>query len=238
MNITDVVEKIKECGYSVIPQAVDINKLERVKGDFDRMTGTQLKSDDQHFRVVYEPYLNCPSTLELAFDNQILEIARQYLGCPIGLGTCNLRRSKVTSNPPISTNLFHMDENCGKGINILKAFFYLNDVDLDGGPFEYIRGSHKNKIPGWQNNLRWRDEDIYGFYGQDHSVKFVADYGDLILADTTGFHRGMQVKTRPRTMFTANYVRRMEKDGQCLVSRATYEKYTHYQDMFSFAKVV
>ena len=43
---------------------------------------------------------------------------------------------------------------------MLKAFLYLYDVDDTAGPLTIVRGSHKQKFPGWESKLRWTAEEM------------------------------------------------------------------------------
>ena len=216
-----MLEELKTNGYCVIKGYGNIDKLTALKNNFEVLLQERrnIKSQDSHFVMIDQPYRSCEPSLDLALDPFILDLAKQYLGTDVYLGTCNLRRSFVTKQPPTSTNLFHMDGNCGKGVRLIKAFYYLNDVDEEGGPFEYIKGSHLDRIPGWNTKIRWSDEEIYGIFGIDKSVKLTAEFGDLIIADTTGYHRGLQVKNRHRDMLTMNYVKFHELHGECVVKK-------------------
>lgn len=230
------LQDLKENGFCIIKGYAAGNEvLDTVKLKFNEMAsrGEKLKSNDNHFLVVEQPYLNCPPSLDLAIDKNIVSLAEEYLGNSVYLGTCNLRRSHITKEGPVSTNLFHMDENCGKGVRLIKAFYYLNDVDEDGGPFEYIKGSHNKRIPGWQNRIRWSDNEIYEFYGKENAIRITAQYGDLIMADTTGYHRGLQVRSKTRDMLTMNYVIHKELHGECHIS-----KEAGLNPLFKYAKMI
>jgi len=103
----------------------------------------------------------------------------------------------------LDTNYFHSDPNSPR---FVKAFFYLNDVDAAGGPFCFVRGSTTRKFRGWRSKYRWTEEEIIAAYGRESLVSITASVGDLILADTTGFHRGTKVTSRDRSMLTLDYL--------------------------------
>lgn len=214
MTVDEVVNEIKLNGFCRIEQYRKPAELDPLRNDFLATIKRQekLKSNDANFLMVNQPYYTCPESLQLALDPIIAAVAEQYLGKPVFLGTCNLRRSKLTTAPPVSTNLFHMDDNCGRGVRLIKAFYYLNDVELDGGPFEFIKGSHLYREPGWDSKVRWSDDEIYRIFGKISSVKLTAKYGDLLIADTSGFHRGLQVRKNHRDMLTMNYVTQLERE--------------------------
>jgi hypothetical protein len=164
---------------------------------------------EAHFReltnqaAVEEPLLRCPAVLPLAFGDLVLGVASGYLGCFPGLGTLNLRRSYRNGLPEFDTNHFHSDPNSPR---FVKAFFYLNDVDEEGGPFCYVKGSAARKFPGWRGKYRWTEEEIRRAYGPDCLVSLTGSVGDVLFADTTGFHRGTKVRSRDRSMLTLNYL--------------------------------
>jgi len=152
---------------------------------------------------VENPLINSPSTIAAAFDELLIDIAAGYLNCIPSLGGINLRKSFVNDLPEFDTLYFHSDENSPK---FLKFFFYLNEVDENGGPFCYVRGSNRKKFSGWTSKYRWSFEEIASRYGEDRIVNLTGQVGDLILADTTGFHRGTKVRSRDRAMLTVDYV--------------------------------
>ncbi len=152
---------------------------------------------------VENPLINCPSTVAAAFDELLIDIAAGYLNCIPSIGGINLRKSFVNELPEFDTLYFHSDENSPK---FLKFFFYLNDVDENGGPFCYVRGSNRKKFRGWTSKYRWSLDEIAARYGEDRIVNLTGKVGDLIIADTTGFHRGTKVRSRDRSMLTVDYV--------------------------------
>lgn len=152
---------------------------------------------------VARPLINCPSTVAAAFDERLIDIAAGYLNCIPSLGGINLRKSFVNDLPEFDTLYFHSDENSPK---FIKFFFYLNEVDEDGGPFCYVRGSNRRKFSGWTSKYRWSFDEIAARYGADKIVNLTGTVGDLIMADTTGFHRGTKVRSHDRSMLTVDYV--------------------------------
>ena len=109
------------------------------------------------------------------------------------------------------TLYFHSDGNSPK---FIKFFFYLNDVDEGGGPFCYVRGSNRKKFRGWTSKYRWSFDEITAVYGEERVVNLTGQVGDLIMADTTGFHRGTKVRTQDRSMLTVNYAAHPESWGR------------------------
>lgn len=138
----------------------------------------------------------------------------------------NLRKSYGNSLPEFDTLYFHVDPNSPK---FQRFFFYLQDVDLSGGPFCYVQGSHRRRFAGWQRKARWTPEEMAAVYGRENVLQLTARLGDLVVADTNGFHRGTKILASDRAMLTVNYVIHEELDGtqdqsQFPLPRAVYDR--------------
>ena len=109
--------------------------------------------------------------------------------------------------------MFHKDFN--SPVKILKFFVYLNDVGLKNGPFTYVEGSNRELPinPHWFKYHRWPDSEIEKVYGKDRIKHLTANYGDLLIATTNGFHKGLKIEEGERTMFTINFLIHPEIEG-------------------------
>jgi hypothetical protein len=194
------------------------------------LTPEELAKGQAHYRphtnyaMVTEPFYNCPSVVPVAFADLLIDIATAYLSCPPAIGGGNLRKSFASGLPEFDTLYFHTDPNSPK---FVKFFFYLNDVDENGGPFCYVRGSHRQRFKGWSSKVRWTPEEIIAQYGADRIVLLTAQLGDMLIADTNGFHRGTKVLSTDRSMLTLDYVIHPEFDGKqenFKIRAAAYER--------------
>lgn len=173
------------------------------------LTTEEQRLGQEYFRkhtnyvAIANPLVACPAVVEVTFHSMLAGIAQTYLGCVPAIGGMNLRKSYANDIPEFDTLFFHVDPNSPK---FLKFFFYLNDVDINGGPFCFVRGSHRQRFRGWSGKGRWTPEEIERAYGKDNIIYLTANVGDMIIADTNGFHRGTKVVSRDRTMLTVDYV--------------------------------
>src|SRR5258705_8124366 len=159
LAVRDQLEQRLNSGEGLLPVSDD---AARKPGDREAaskfLSQQEVKQGQQYLRAhtnyaaVAEPFLSCPAAIPLAFDQQLVDIATSYLQCVPGIGGANLRKSFRNELPEFDTLYFHVDPNSPK---FLKFFFYLNDVDEAGGPFCYVRGSHRRRFAGWQRKYRW-----------------------------------------------------------------------------------
>ena len=196
-------------GYSKIESFFDKRKLLRIKEEFNiYKSNFNLQYDDLYTEQVAHPLVNIPSVFDVVFDDKILLLASQYFGCLPTLNNVQLRISKQTNLSEHQlpgngqTTIFHCDKDSPR---FLKAFFYLDDVGPRNGPFTYVHGSHMDKFSGWKQQNRWPDDQIEKYYGQDRIINLTGEVGDLIIANTNGFHKGKKIEDGQRMLLTAYY---------------------------------
>lgn len=179
---------------------------------------------NQNFFKLIDPYIHCEEIIDLILSQKVKQVCSSFMGDNWGIGGCNLRRNILTKNVDSTITKFHRDNNSK---NFIKLFFYLNDVDIGGGPFTYVEGSHIDRLEdGWTPGSRWSDEHITSLYGANRIKYLVANKGDLIVANTTGFHKGLKCVDKERMMLTINITTEEEKFGRFKMSREKFDKLT------------
>tara|TARA_B100000287_G_C20508554_1_gene732099 strand:- start:94 stop:969 length:876 start_codon:yes stop_codon:yes gene_type:complete len=207
-----IAEEVDNKGYCVIKDFWNLSLLDKLKEKTYELINSgdskllQVASGGRHTQI-YMPTKNVSIVNELAMDHRIISIATSFLNCIPGLGTTNLRLSKANNLEPAGTNMYHRDFN---SIKFIKFFTYLNDVSTTGGPFTYVEGSNSKLPPNWQFRHRWSDEQIEELYGKDSIKPLTANYGDLIVGTTNGFHKGALLEKGERLMLTLNYTTHVE----------------------------
>lgn len=134
-------------------------------------------------------------------DTRIRDVLKCYTGTdkPVGM----LLAAKIEYKPRNvgSGGGWHRDSPI---THQFKAICYLNDVDDDNGPFQYIKGSQRkiNVIANYLKKVfrpsqyRYSEEDV-GLYLQENNNKVTSvtgSAGTLVYADTKGIHRGKPLK--------------------------------------------
>lgn len=106
-----------------------------------------------------------------------------------------------------STRGFHVDAYQEQ----IKIFIYLTDVlELDNGPYTYVKGSHKDSHYRQINRHLSKDQKAKTetpIIPSDHVYPILAPKGSLVISDQSGSHRGFpQSKTGKRRVLTINCV--------------------------------
>lgn len=233
-----LIEQINTVGYAHIKNFFTKEELEPLTIEFEDSLATgrdvKLVQDGNHIQM-NQPFLNSENVLKLGLNKKIVDIATAYYRCIPALGTCNLRRSSAEYTRAFGTNKFHRDFN--SPVKFIKFFIYLNDVNMDNGPFTYVKGSNTKMPQNWQSIHRWEDSQIINLYGEGAIAHLTASYGDLLMATTNGFHKGSVPKVGTRDMLTLNYVIAPELRNQSideessrfLISEKSYDSLKPWQ---------
>lgn len=194
-------------GFTLINNFFSIEQLENIKKS---ITQDLLKIEHSHaqdgaqYIVKNIESFNIFNKSELSeLKNKILEVSQPYLG-KINLSTLHIyfhavrkANDKVDDNSDINL-LMHSDTYH----KTLKGFLYLEPLELEDGPFEYIVSSNNLNINRlkreYQNSINqeilkrdhggWRFEKNY--YNSVYNNKiFTGICNSMIVADTFGLHR-------------------------------------------------
>lgn len=163
------------------------------------------KSGVKSFKNYLTDFFNKEDLLRFAYQEIILNEIKQYFGFAPHLRYVSVWLDHGVSNiNSQDTQLFHRDSD---DLYLIKIFFYLTNVDMTNGPFQYIEKSHKNS---------WKDYkiDILNKKFGNEIFSGCANRGSLIICDTNGFHRGLKIeKKNYRVLLTINYTSSHPKHG-------------------------
>jgi len=204
----NIVRDLEENGFHILKNAIDAETIANLKEEFAKELnkGQNLLEHNQHFSVIAQPLLHCPTATKLTFSDLALDITSEFFKCTPSVGTFNFRRSYVNSDSPWKHQLYHVDKN---SIKFLKFFIYLNDVkEVGDGPLTLVPDSLHKKFVDWDDPHRYRrtQEEVEAIYGPGSVKYMLANAGDLVIARTTCFHCGTKPENTDRTMLTLNYV--------------------------------
>lgn len=145
-----------------------------------------------------------------ALHPSLLRIANAYLRMYGKLRYYNVWQTFASNGAPRESQLWHFDREDNY---ILKLFLYFSDVDEGAGPFTYARGTHrsgrfKSIKPKWIDEggvRRTTDEQMKAVFPEENWLKGTGKRGTLIFADTRGYHKGGEARTKDRLMYTCMY---------------------------------
>jgi hypothetical protein len=147
--------------------------------------------------------------LRTALDARILDLANTYLGMWAKLEYVDLWHTPPAGEAErVSSQRWHRDFNDRL---LLKAFVYLNDVDADAGPFEYVPrsfpgGELGDLWPWWPGYDGYPPDDEFARRMENVRIEtFTGARGTMILCNTAGFHRGGFATSKPRSLATWTY---------------------------------
>ena len=218
-----IAHEIQEKGYAHLENFLDTKIIDEINektqkiltdGNHPYNQWKLSESDARESKLyiqVLQPLVSVPEIQKFVFDDRIIDIAGAYMDCYPGFGTCNLRKSFVNSMGEGGNQIYHVDPNSPR---FLKFFIYMDDVDMEDGPFSYVEGSHTKKFEingaNWNQQYSWKTETIDNIYGKENVKFLTAKKGDLLVADTNGWHRGIKPLRKDRTMLTLDYVCHVE----------------------------
>ncbi len=84
--------------------------------------------------------LQAPHLLELALNEDLLNLCEHYLGCVPTLYSVHAWWTFARSSVPGRTHSYHRDQD---DHHFLSLFTYLTDVGPNDGPIDFLRGSHQ-----------------------------------------------------------------------------------------------
>lgn len=150
--------------------------------------------------------------LRIALRPEIVRVVNAYFGLFAELRYFSIWHSLASNAPPRRSQLWHRDREDQR---VIKGFIYLSEVDDGHGPFIYGRGTHDRgglhdepesfKETG-HGNPRSTDEQMAAVLPRERWLQARGEPGTLILADTTGYHRGGLARIGDRLLFTFMFV--------------------------------
>ena len=123
----------------------------------------------------------------------------------------NIWKHEPSPSSRSGSQFWHRDR---EDLKILKIFICIEDVTEFNGPFTYAPCTHLNgKIKKEPENFieeggnrRTTDEMMKKVVPSENGIKAIGKKGQIIFADTHGFHKGGEVERGKRVLFTAMYV--------------------------------
>jgi hypothetical protein len=170
-----------------------------------RKLGVAEKSSNSLYMTHLTELVKKEDLLILAHSPLVFSIASSYFGftptvrsAEIWFTHCSPRKH------PMGTQLFHRD---GDDSHLLKCFIPLHRITNVNGPFEYlVKSLHSYSSNEPLRDGTCADELRNQIVAEDFlCFRFMATFGEFLLADTHGLHRGAPVEQGYRLMVIISY---------------------------------
>ncbi len=202
-----------------------------------------------------DPLLHIPELVDIAFDETILRIAANFLGCIPPLYRVTLVRD-FPHNRPLHSSNFHKDNDESDSLQI---FIYLVDIDDSRGPLVYVPGSNRYDVRSCRPRLsrdlgiaahdgRLSDEEVERIYPRGEWAILRTGRGSLAAIHGNGIHKGPawpqpgDPANKPRTAIKLDlhgHKRGVDRAGnENRMWRRDFERMSPLQRMFAHATLV
>lgn len=161
---------------------------EEIKENFSNLTFSNLQ------KIV-------PQFNDTIFQETMLKIIVNYLGYLPQFDKPNFIRSFPPKNKLILKESSNWHKDSALDSKYIQVFIYLEDVELENGPFTFIKKSHQQTFQsfrplyGYEENDhksdgRVNNDQLFSHFKKDDQIFCAGKKGSLVIADTTGFHKG------------------------------------------------
>ncbi len=223
LNVDKVVNQLKKDGYyeglqlppDLVQNLLDFASSSVCHGNRHPEKGfyykdkakVLAKNPDILLASFYNLNLLCPSLKLIQEDPQILKIAAHYLQSkPVWQGSIMwwsfaIKASQLDQD--YAAQRYHMDVD---DYRFIKFFFYLTDVDENGGPHIIVKGTHNKKRFAHQLIMqRYSDQEIIDDYGSAKVVTLCGLAGYGFIEDTLCFHKGYPPNHQDRLIIQVEF---------------------------------
>lgn len=150
-------------------------------------------------------------------ESRLLKILENYIGLPVAYHGVQIRKDFINKNQ-FSTMLWHRDSEDRR---IVKIIIYLNDVNEQQGPFEYVPSSFTSGLNFYRlyykiHNKGINDETLNKIVPKSAWKSCRGAAGTVILVDTNRLLHHGTVRTEERsTLFFVYTANRPKRPGLC-----------------------
>ncbi|MGD2118496.1 MAG: phytanoyl-CoA dioxygenase family protein [Chromatiales bacterium] len=186
-----------------------------------------LTTARQHWNIAHyarRDLLQLPQLMALANHPQVIAAVERYLGVTPTLANPVLFWSFAQRDAEAKcSQSFHTEYHSCK---FLKLIVYLTEVDMQSGPFVFVKGSRyadlaavllqakdRDRVlhdwfaenPKTTDNYK-SDATVEAIFGKDNILALCGKAGDAFLASTESLHKGLQPMQHDRLVFMCTYL--------------------------------
>ena len=183
-------KQLEEVGFSEVtfkPELIE-EILASCRAKFRESDPERGLSGKKFFRKVVTPrdFFDDPSLRKLILHEPMLQEISNYLGNVPFLEYAELLQS-LPSTQLMQSQLWHRDRTAKR---IVKVFLYIEEVEIQNGPFGFVSAQSSCAIPFWKNHYIG-DDDFFRYVSKDEVQLVIGKPGKSFLIDTARcFHFG------------------------------------------------
>jgi hypothetical protein len=206
-----VLEGVRTRGASVTSlDALDFPGTDQMKAGAQALKDELAQRHSTNTSTVRPPrewVLARPAIWQWGLNEQVLDMVESYIGLPARYDGASVRCERATGEA-FGVRQWHRDIEDRR---MLKLLVWLNDVDDDGGPFEYV---DRARTPDLTRSLRYisgyvSDEAIRRQVPESEWRRGTGPMWTSVIADPRNvFHRAMPPVRRDRYSLTFSYTSR------------------------------
>lgn len=206
-----VLEEVRTRGASVTSlEALDFPGTDLMKAGAIGLKDDFARHDRTNTATVRPPrewVLARPAIWQWGLNEQVLDMVESYIGLPARYVGASVRCERATGEA-FGVRQWHRDIEDRR---MLKLLVWLNDVDDDGGPFEYVARAHTSDLTRSLGYISGyvSDEAIRRQVPESEWRRGTGPIWTSVVADPRNvFHRAMPPVRRDRYSLTFSYTSR------------------------------
>ncbi len=226
-NSSKIINDLRMKGAHALGNMLDEGQVKEIREYFsDKEARDNYKPEEGYFSPLDPPSsvehahfhggisVEAPHLIYLANHPKIISAVSNYLGVLPTIEYLIASWSLPGRASPSGPQHFHIDPGPGQ---FVKLIIYLNDIDINSGPFVYVNNSDRINWRLWENRQqilkddpnRWKeienlilwgegygnrksDAEIEGYYGPENITPLTGPAGSTFLANVRGFHKGLK----------------------------------------------
>tara|TARA_B100001093_G_scaffold519066_1_gene606275 strand:- start:6246 stop:7256 length:1011 start_codon:yes stop_codon:yes gene_type:complete len=221
-SIKSYQEKLEKNGYVVFENILNDIDINNLISELKKKEGFYL-SDNKGLSIKQKLDFNDPKAVmfyyssqdiidtdsfhKILFDPSLIKFSQDYLKSYPVIDNISAWWSFPAATPEKNAaQWWHFDLERPKW---LKFFFFLTDCTIETGAHCFIKGSQKNNGVKWslrkKGYTRLSDQEIEKNYKKDQIISVTAKRGSLLVEDTRGLHKGLNLTRDHRLLIQVQY---------------------------------
>ena len=221
-SIKDYQKKLEKNGYVVFENILNDSDISNLTTELKKKDGFYI-SDNKGYSIKQKLDFNDPKGVKffyssqdvidtasfhkILFDPSLIKFSEDYLKSDPVIDNISAWWSFPAGTPDKNAaQWWHFDLERPKW---LKFFFFLTDCTTETGAHCFIKGSHKNNGVKWslrsKGYTRLSDQEIEKNYKKDQIIAVTTKKGSLLVEDTRGLHKGLNLTRDHRFLIQVQY---------------------------------